>query len=62
MRLLQPKIKELQDKHKDDPRKLQQEMSMLYRTEKVNPVGGCLPIILQMPILIAIANLFLPLL
>ena len=58
MRLLQPKIKELQDKHKDDPRKLQQEMSMLYRTEKVNPIGGCLPIVLQMPILIAIANLF----
>ena len=58
MRLIQPQMKALQEKHKGDPRKLQQEMAVLYRREKVNPMGGCLPLLVQMPILIAIANLF----
>ena len=58
MRLIQPQMKALQEKYKGEPRKLQQEMAMLYRREKVNPMGGCLPLLVQMPILIAIANLF----
>ncbi|MEM9423204.1 MAG: membrane protein insertase YidC [Spirochaetota bacterium] len=58
MRVLQPQMKALQEKYRSDPRRLQQEMASLYRTEKVNPMGGCLPLLVQMPILIAIANLF----
>ncbi|WGK69196.1 membrane protein insertase YidC [Candidatus Haliotispira prima] len=58
MRAVQPKMKELQEKYKGDARRLQQEMSELYRREQVNPIGGCLPLLVQMPILIAIANLF----
>ncbi len=58
MRQVQPRMKEIQEKFKGDPRRLQQEMAQLYRREKVNPMGGCLPLLVQMPILIAIANLF----
>lgn len=58
MQRLQPRLKELQTKWKGNPQKLQQEIAALYRKEKINPLGGCLPILLQMPILIAIANLF----
>ncbi|PZU07427.1 membrane protein insertase YidC [Sphingomonas sp.] len=54
MRKVQPKMKALQDRHKDDKPRLQQEMLKLYQTEKVNPLAGCLPIFIQMPIFIAL--------
>ncbi len=54
MQRIQPKIKELQKKHKDDKEKLQEETLKFYQDNKVNPFGGCLPIILQMPILLAL--------
>ena len=54
MRALQPKMKALQEKYKDDKPRLQQEMMQLYKTEKVNPVGGCLPMLLQIPIMFAL--------
>jgi len=50
MRTLQPKIKELQMKYKDDPKRLNAEIMYLYRSQKVNPLGGCLPVLLQLPI------------
>lgn len=54
MRVVQPKMKALQDKHKDDKPKLQQEIMELYKREKVNPLAGCLPILLQIPIFFAL--------
>jgi YidC/Oxa1 family membrane protein insertase len=54
MRVLQPKMKALQDRYKDDKPKLQQEMAALYRNEKVNPLAGCLPIFIQIPIFFAL--------
>jgi YidC/Oxa1 family membrane protein insertase len=54
MRILQPKMKVLQDRHKDDKPKLQQEMLKLYQEEKVNPMAGCLPILIQIPIFYAL--------
>ena len=54
MRVLQPKMKALQDRHKDDKPRLQQEMLKLYQEEKVNPVAGCLPILIQIPIFYAL--------
>jgi YidC/Oxa1 family membrane protein insertase len=54
MRALQPKMKALQERYKDDKPKLQQEMLELYRREKVNPFAGCLPIVLQIPIFYAL--------
>jgi len=50
MSLLQPKMKELKEKYKDNPQKMNQETMALYRDYGVNPLGGCLPILLQMPI------------
>ena len=50
MRLLSPKIQSLRERFKDDPAKLQQEMMGLYRTEKINPASGCLPMIVQIPV------------
>ncbi len=50
MQALQPKMKSLQEKYKNDPQRLNQEMMELYRENKVNPFGGCLPMLLQMPI------------
>jgi YidC/Oxa1 family membrane protein insertase len=52
MRKVGPKMKELQDRYKDDRQRLSQEMMKLYKTEKVNPLGGCLPILAQMPFFI----------
>src|SRR3546814_18725421 len=54
MRALQPKMKVLQDKYKEDKPRLQQEMLKLYQEEKVNPLAGCLPILLQIPIFYAL--------
>jgi YidC/Oxa1 family membrane protein insertase len=50
MKVLQPKMKALQERHKDDKQKLQMEMMELYKKEKVNPLSGCLPIFVQIPI------------
>lgn len=50
MKKLQPLFKEVQAKYKDDPRRLQQEMMALYRVHKFNPMSGCLPMVLQLPI------------
>lgn len=51
---IQPKIQELQQKYKDDKEKLQEETLKFYQENKVNPFGGCLPMLLQMPIFIAL--------
>ena len=58
MQQLQPKIKELQRKHKEDREKLTQETMKLYREAGVNPAGGCLPILLQMPLFIILWRVF----
>ncbi|MEO0499382.1 MAG: membrane protein insertase YidC [Pseudomonadota bacterium] len=54
LRRIQPKMKALQERYKDDKPKLQQEMMALYKEEKANPLGGCLPIFLQIPIFYAL--------
>ena len=54
MRRVAPKMKRLQERHADDRQKLSQEMMGLYKKEKVNPLGGCLPMLLPMPIFIAL--------
>jgi YidC/Oxa1 family membrane protein insertase len=54
MQILQPKIEELRKAYKDNPQKLNKEIMELYREHKVNPLGGCLPLILQMPIFFAL--------
>jgi len=54
MQRIQPKIKELQAKYKDDKEKLQEETLKFYSENKVNPFGGCLPLVLQMPIFFAL--------
>jgi YidC/Oxa1 family membrane protein insertase len=50
MAALQPQMKELQAKYKDEPQKLQVKMMEFWKEHKVNPFGGCLPLLLQMPI------------
>lgn len=57
MQKLQPKLKEIQEKYKNNPQKQQQEMANFYRENKINPMKGCLPMILQMIILIPLFNL-----
>jgi YidC/Oxa1 family membrane protein insertase len=59
MRKVQPKLKALQDKYKDDKPRLQQEMMKLYKDEKINPAAGCLPILLQIPIFYALYKVLL---
>jgi YidC/Oxa1 family membrane protein insertase len=54
MQALQPRVKELQQKHKGDRETLQKEMMELYRTEKANPLMGCLPMFLQVPVFIGL--------
>ncbi len=54
MRIVQPKLKAIQDKHKDDKPRMQQEMMELYKKEKINPLAGCLPILIQIPIFYAL--------
>src|ERR1035437_6771898 len=58
MQLLSPKINEIKEKFKDDPTKVQKETMNLYRIYGINPAGGCLPLLLQMPIFIAMWGLF----
>lgn len=59
MRILQPRMKEIKERHSEDRQKQSQAMMELYKKEKVNPLGGCLPIALQMPIFIALYWAFL---
>jgi YidC/Oxa1 family membrane protein insertase len=54
MRALQPRMKELQERYKDDRQKQSEETMKLYREEKVNPIAGCLPLLLQFPVLIGL--------
>lgn len=54
MRKLSPHMKRLQERHAGDRQKLSQEMMGLYRKEKINPLGGCLPMLMQMPVFIAL--------
>ena len=54
MKEVTPRMKALQEKYKDDKQRLNQAMMELYRTEKINPIGGCLPIMLQIPVFLAI--------
>jgi YidC/Oxa1 family membrane protein insertase len=58
MQSVAPKIKELQEKYKDNRQKLNTEMAELYKKEGYNPISGCLPMLLQLPIFIAMYNLF----
>ncbi|KAF0181727.1 MAG: preprotein translocase subunit YidC [Alphaproteobacteria bacterium] len=59
MQKLQPKMKEMQERYAADQQRLQQEMIKLYQTEKINPVTGCLPIFLQIPIFYALYKVLL---
>ncbi len=54
MRVLAPKLQKLKEVHGDDRQKLHQGMVELYKTEKINPLGGCLPILVQIPVFIAL--------
>lgn len=54
MRAVQPKMKEIQERYKDDKPKMQEQVLALYKREKVNPLAGCLPIFLQIPIFYAL--------
>ena len=58
MQMLQPKIAELKEKYPDDKEKVSKETMKMYSTYGVNPAGGCLPMVLQMPIFIALWGLF----
>ncbi|UCH10217.1 MAG: membrane protein insertase YidC, partial [Fidelibacterota bacterium] len=58
MQLVQPKVKVLQEKYKGNPQKLNQEMMALWKAEGASPFGGCLPILIQMPVLIALFTVF----
>jgi YidC/Oxa1 family membrane protein insertase len=54
MKAINPRIMEMRERLKDKPQQMQQEMMRMYREEKVNPLGGCLPIVAQMPFFIAL--------
>ncbi len=58
MQAVAPLLKETQDKYKNDPERLQREMIRIYRDHKVNPFGGCLPMLLPMPVLLALFFVF----
>jgi YidC/Oxa1 family membrane protein insertase len=58
MQALQPLMNEIKEKYKDDPQKMNQQVMNLYKEYGVNPAGGCLPLLLQFPILIALYNVF----
>src|SRR5947207_2940694 len=57
MQRLQPEIKRLQQKHKGDKQKLNEEMMKFYKENQVNPLAGCLPLLLQMPLFIVLYRL-----
>jgi YidC/Oxa1 family membrane protein insertase len=54
MKLVTPKMTAIRERHKGDPQKMNQAMMELYKTEKINPLGGCLPIVVQIPVFIAL--------
>ncbi|MBL0425615.1 membrane protein insertase YidC [Ramlibacter alkalitolerans] len=54
MKAINPKVMQLRERYKDNPQQMQQEMMRIYREEKVNPIGGCLPIFIQIPVFIAL--------
>ena len=54
MKKIQPLLQDLREKHADDRQKMNEEMMNLYKTYKVNPAGGCLPIVLQIPVFIGL--------
>lgn len=54
MKAINPRIQELRERYKDKPQHMQQEMMRIYREEKVNPMGGCFPIMIQIPVFIAL--------
>ena len=56
MKLLQPEVEKIREAYRDKPQKLNKELMDLYRRNKVNPLGGCLPMLIQMPIFIAFYN------
>jgi YidC/Oxa1 family membrane protein insertase len=58
MQAIQPELKALQERYKKDPQKLQQEMMRLYREHGVNPLGGCVPLLIPMPVLFALFFVF----
>lgn len=57
MQVIQPKVAVIQEKFKDDRDRLNKELIKVYRDHKVNPVGGCLPMLLQMPVFVALFNI-----
>jgi YidC/Oxa1 family membrane protein insertase len=57
MQKLQPKMAKIREKHKDNKEKMNQEMMALYKTYKVNPMGGCLPMVIQIPVFFALYSL-----
>ncbi len=59
MRLLQPKLTEVRERYKDDPQRMQAEMMAVYKGEKVNPVSGCLPMLLQIPVFFSLYKVIL---
>jgi len=59
VRKIQPKMKEIQERYKDDKLRMQQEVMALYQKEKVNPVAGCLPILFQIPVFYALYKVLL---
>lgn len=58
MQHFQPKIAELREKYKNDPQRMQKEMMKFYKEHGINPLGGCLPMLLQMPLLVALFIVF----
>jgi YidC/Oxa1 family membrane protein insertase len=54
MKTVTPKMQAIRERYKDDPAKMQQATMALYKTEKINPLGGCLPLIIQMPVFLAL--------
>ena len=59
MKAINPKVTEMRERLKDNPQQMQQEMMRIYREEKVNPMGGCFPIMIQIPVFIALYNVLL---
>lgn len=58
MKELEPEVNKIKEKYKDDPQEVQKQMAELYRTNNVNPLGGCLPLLLQLPVFVALYYAF----
>lgn len=57
--MIQPRMAEIKEKYKNDPPRMQKEIMELYKTNKVNPIGGCLPMLAQIPVFIALYNVLM---